>query len=293
MTPSKINPASKISNAINSFDFTAMGSPCNIRIYAADPATAASAISAAVAEVQRLEIKFSRYKKDNLLHQVNCAAQVAGSCEVDEEFISMLNYAHTCYEQSDGLFDITSGVLRKIWDFKANKIPTAQEIENTLRSVGWQFVSWRENTIDFAQPGMEIDFGGLVKEYAVDCAANVLRKQGIHHGIVDLGGDLHIIGSHPSGDPWVINIRHPRKVNTVLATFELRQGALASSGDYERFIDIDGKRYCHILSPQTGWPVSGLAAVTVVADQCIIAGSMCTIAMLKELAGPSWLAEIN
>lgn len=275
------------------FNFKAMGSPCDIRIYAEDAEAAALVMMKAAAEINRLEQKYSRYKQDNFLFKVNMAAKTGGSCDIDEEFFSLLNFANTCYEQSEGLFDITSGVLREVWNFDKQEKPSQKRLQAALSRVGWKNVGWSATNITFSKPGMELDFGGIVKEYAADCAAAVCAEAGVTHGIVNLGGDIKAIGPHPDGKPWAVKVRHPRIVGEALASIELTHGALASSGDYERFIEIEGERYCHILSPKTGWPVKGLAAVSVTGPQCIVAGSACTIAMLREAKGKAWLSELG
>ena len=139
----------------------------------------------------------------------------------------------------------------------------------------------------------KIDFGGVVKEYAVDRVAALCRDAGIRHGFINLGGDIKIIGPHPDGTPWRVGIRHPRNPNGVVQRLNLSGGGLASSGDYERCIVVDGVRYSHVLNPKTGWPVRHLAAVSVWADFCLVAGSASTIAMLKEDQGPAWLEELG
>ena len=120
-----------------------------------------------------------------------------------------------------------------------------------------------------------------------------MRAQGIEHGFVELGGDIAVIGPHPDGSPWRIGVRHPRKPDTALAMLELYEGALASSGYYERSITVDGLRYGHILNPKTGWPVQSLASVSVVAPQCLLAGTATTVAMLKESAAKDWLQMLE
>ena len=146
---------------------------------------------------------------------------------------------------------------------------------------------------------MEIDFGGVVKEYAVDRAATLCWEAGARSGYVNLagyvnlGGDIKIIGPRPDGSPWRIGIRHPRRPGALIQTVSLHRGGLASSGDYERCIVLDGVRYGHVLNPKTGWPVRHLASVSVAGDLCLIAGSAATIAMLKEAAGPAWLAGMG
>jgi thiamine biosynthesis lipoprotein len=139
---------------------------------------------------------------------------------------------------------------------------------------------------------MALDFGGIVKEYAVDRAVTLALTAGIRSGIINLGGDLKIIGPRCDGSPWQVGIQHPRRQGT-LRTLALHAGAVASSGDYARCMVLDGVRYGHILNPKTGWPVQHLAAVTVMGEWCVVAGSAATIALLKESAGPSWLAQLG
>lgn len=140
---------------------------------------------------------------------------------------------------------------------------------------------------------MELDFGGIVKEYAADRASILCLNAGILHGIINLGGDIKIIGAHPDGKPWRVGIQHPRDKTKIWKVVKLKRGALASSGDYERCMVIDGVRYGHILNPKTGYPVRHLAVVSVVADLCVVAGSAATIAILKEKEGEKWLKSLG
>lgn len=140
---------------------------------------------------------------------------------------------------------------------------------------------------------MELDFGGIVKEYAVDRAVTLCREAGVESGIINLGGDIKVIGPRPDKRTWQVGISHPRQKGAFLDTLALQNGAVATSGDYERCIVVNGVRYGHIFNPKTGWPVRHLATVTVVADFCVIAGSAATIAMLKEEQGSAWLEELG
>jgi thiamine biosynthesis lipoprotein len=216
-----------------------------------------------------------------------------GAIDVDAETATLLDYAAACFEQSEGLFDLSSGVLREAWGHARTAFPEPALLEAVLARVGWSKVRWRRPQLAFGIAGMELDFGGVVKEYAADRAAVICAEAGFRHGLVDLGGDIKIVGPHPDGAPWIVGIQHPRHADAVMATLDLFHGAVASSGDYERFIEIDGRRYCHILSPRTGMPVRGLAAVSVVAEECVVAGSATTIAMLMEDRGPEWLDEFG
>lgn len=272
--------------------FTAMGSPCEIQLYASDAAQAQAVAEPAIADVQRLEARYSRYRSDSLLTQINRVAAAGGSTEVDEETARLLDYADACHRQSDGLFDITSGLLREVWRFRDGALPDAGRIEALLHRIGWHRVRWAAPHIAFA-PGMELDLGGVVKEYAADRAAALCRQAGAACGIVNLGGDVRVIGAQPDGSPWRIGLQHPRERGASLGTLLLHRGAVATSGDYERCIMVDGVRYGHVLNPKTGWPVRHLAAVSVVGELCVVAGSASTIALLKEADGPVWLASLG
>jgi thiamine biosynthesis lipoprotein len=270
-----------------------MGSPCEVQLYSRAPAEARRIAGLMIADVQRLEARYSRYRDDSFLSAINRVAATGGTITVDDETTSLLNYALACYQQSDGLFDITSGILRRAWRFADGTLPDQALIDALLDHVGWDKVRWSPPVLEFPSPGMEIDLGGVVKEYAADRVAAISREAGIRHGFVNLGGDVKIIGPRPDGEPWRVGIQHPRQRDAFIHTFALCSGGLASSGDYERCIVVDGVRYSHVLNPKTGWPVRHLASVSVVADFCVIAGSASTIAMLKEDQGPAWLESLG
>ncbi len=270
-----------------------MGSPCEIQIYAEDNDQARLVFKAVTADIQRLELRYSRYRPDSYLAEINRTAAASGEIEVDAETASLLDYAATCHQESNGLFDISSGLLRQVWRFDSSQLPDSDELQSLLTRIGWHRLQWQSPRLRFPIKGMELDFGGIVKEYAADRADGLCRTAGIRHGAINLGGDIKIVGPHPNGTPWRIGIRHPRNKQAVLTTVPMTSGAMASSGDYERCFVIDGKHYGHILNPKTGWPVSHLASVSVIADFCVIAGSASTIALLKEADGPSWLQSLG
>ncbi len=264
-----------------------MGSPCEVRIHGG--AEAARVAEAARAEVLRLEAKYSRYREDSLATRINRSAGDPTGVVVDRETAALFDYAAASHRHSDGLFDITSGILRRAWDFKSGVLPSQAAIDALLPLVGWNRVRWEAPRIVLPRAGMQLDFGGYVKEYAADRAAEICREHGARHGLVDLGGDVAVVGPHPDGSPWRVGIRDPRAPTEALLTLPLGWGGIASSGDYERCMVVDGVRYGHILDPRTGWPVRGLAAVSVVADHCLVAGTLTTIAMLKGERGVAWL----
>jgi thiamine biosynthesis lipoprotein len=274
--------------------FRAMGSPCELQLWAGSRDEAERLVAAGRAEVERLEARYSRYRDTSFLSEINRSAGDPRGIRVDGETAGLLDYAQTCFEQSGGLFDPTSGILRRAWDLRSRRVPAQAEIDALLARTGWRHVVWQAPRLVLPIARMELDFGGFVKEYAADRTAELLRALGARHGLVDLGGDLSLVGPHPDGRPWRVGIRHPLRRDGVLATVELHAGGIATSGDYERFMVVDGKRYGHILDPRTGWPVEGLAGVSVVASHCLIAGTASTLAMLKGAAeGPRFLAELG
>lgn len=274
--------------------FKAMGGPCRLRLEIDDDTTAELAIAAAVAEVQRLEHKYSRYLDDSLTSEINRAAGAGTPVSIDEETSGLLNYADTVWRESDGLFDLTSGVLRRAWDFRSGRCPDQSEIDALLPLVGWDQVQWNRDRVYLPQPGMELDFGGCVKEYAADSAAVQLRRHGVTSALVDLAGDMAAVGVPTGVSGWPVGIRHPVDNDNAVARVLLPEGGLASSGNYERCLEIDGRRYSHILHPRTGWPTQGLVAVSVLARQCLVAGSSATIAMLKPTdEALDWLDKLG
>jgi thiamine biosynthesis lipoprotein len=278
---------------LHRFTFFAMAAENEVQVHAGDAALAEAAANAAIAEVKRVEAKYSRYLPDSVVSRINAAAG-ATPVAVDDETMGLLAFADACFRQSDGLFDATSGVLRRAWNFKEPRVPSQSELDGLLPLVGWRHVEISNAQVRLAKPGMELDFGGFGKEYAVDRAARVMRDRGVESAMVNLAGDLAILGPQPGGAPWRVGIRHPRLDDKLLATLPVTSGALATSGDYERFIEVDGIRHCHVLDPRTGRSARGLQSVTVHGPSCLVAGSATTIAMLKgREEGLAWLAELG
>ena len=275
------------------FQFKAMGSPCEILLYCENKEQYIQAAQTAKNEIERLESTYTRFRASSLTSKINSAAG-KHSVVIDPETSKLLDYADTLYAQSDGLFDITSGVLRKAWDFKSGKVPKKTQLEPLLALIDWTSVERTENSIFLPKAEMQIDFGGFVKEYAADALATKCLESGIESGLINLGGDLRTVGPHPSGKGWKVGIQHPRKLNKAITQLTLFNGGIATSGDYERFMLIDGVRYCHLLNPKTGQSVQpAYASVSVIADSCLIAGSCSTIAMLKSNQEPNWINELE
>lgn len=273
------------------FGFKAMGGRCEILICAETEASARQAAEAAMNEVLRIEHTYSRYRPDSLVSRVNLAAGSNTWTECTPEATWLLDYADRVFRESDGAFDITTGVLRKAWNFTTGEIPSEARLQPLLALIGWARVERDGNRVRLPQAGMEIDFGGFGKEYAADCAAHVLANQGIRHGYVNLGGDISVLGPQPDETPWLIAIQDPRQPDAIVATIPMHRGGLATSGDYEKYFEHAGQRYCHILDPRTGWPVKTWRSVSVQAPLTLVAGSYSTVTMLKGLSGLDWLKQ--
>ena len=263
------------------FEFQAMACPCEARFETDDPQEALRLGRIVQAEAARIETRFSRYRPDTVVSKIN--ASQGAALVVDDEMASLLDYAAQCHALSQGLFDITSGVLRRAWGRfdGSDRIPDADAIAAILPLVGWDKVIWRRPEI-ILPSGMEIDFGGFGKEYAVDRAVMRLAVETDLAFLVNFGGDLRVSGTRRGGQPWPISLESIEVEGAVEATLEIASGALATSGDARRFLLKDGVRYSHILDPRTGWPiVDPPRSVTVAAPTCLEAGLMTTLAMLK------------
>jgi len=273
--------------------FHAMASDCAVHVQAESLAASTVIALAAEAEVGRIEARYSRYRAESELARINRVAAAGGATDVDSETAGLIAYAKACHASSAGAFDITSGLLRQAWDFSMARLPAQAVIDALLPRIGLDKVTLADGRLAFARAGMELDLGGLGKEYAADRAAEVCCEHGARYGFVDLGGDIRVIGPQADGQPWRIGIRDPRDGEAVVAEVALSSGALATSGDYERSIEVDGVRYCHILDPRSGWPAHGLSSVTVISDHCLVAGSLATSAMLKGRSGAAWLKGLG
>jgi thiamine biosynthesis lipoprotein len=260
--------------------FQAMATPCEVRIETDDGALAQRLSVAVEAETRRIEQKYSRYRPDSVISTINAAA--GHSIEVDTETAMLLDFAEQCYTLSEGLFDITSGALRRIWRFDgSDRIPDKTQIAALLPVIGWRKVLWQRPFITL-QPGMEMDFGGLAKEYAVDRAVALARQITNLPVLVNFGGDLCVSGPRSDGSRWRVAIESVEQSGAMAGMLELSQGALATSGDARRFLLKDGVRYGHILNPKTGWPIAcAPRSVTVAAATCVEAGMTATMAILQ------------
>jgi thiamine biosynthesis lipoprotein len=268
--------------------YQAMSTPCTILLRCANKSEVDQAASLAFLETRRIERKFSRYRDDSVVAQIN----QSNGCPVaiDEETSRLLLYSSECHELSGGLFDISSGVLRKAWTFDGRTVVPDNGLIDLLRSrVGWSRVSLTATEITLPS-GMEIDLGGVAKEYAVDRVAEMIHKQLPMPILVNMGGDIRAIGTGAESEAWRIGMECPDTDEGVTGEIELRNGAVATSGDARRYCIVDGRRLGHILDPRTGWPVCDAPqSVTVVSATCSEAGFLSTLAILQGLQAETFL----
>lgn len=277
-----------------------MASPCEVIVQSTDKLLAKKLGNIVSAEVWRIEDKYSRYDQNSVCSTINIKA--GESVTIDEETYLLLNFADQCYQISDGLFDISSGVLRKIWSFHGGnsentQFPSQVQVNSVLPYVGWEKILFDQQQITLIK-GMEIDFGGIGKEYAVDRAIILAKQVTDKPVLVNLGGDLAITSSRFNNKTWQVAIEHP-DIDSTLGEdkpadmiVSLQSGALATSGDARRFIIKDGIRYGHILNAKTGWPIANAPrSITVVAPQCIQAGILATLALLQGNNAEQFLTE--
>lgn len=271
--------------------FEAMASPCMLLVDTDDRAEAASLLAIAKTEALRIERKYSRYRKDNLVYRLNHSEGMP--IEVDEETALLINYAATCYQLSDGMFDITSGVLRRVWTFDGgNRVPSRNAVEKCLRNVGWSRARWESPRLTLPRE-MEIDFGGIGKEYAVDRAAALIRAETRSPFVVNFGGDLFISGVRRGNRTWGIGVDDPDSTGkSMLYRLDVASGGIATSGDARRFVLWRGKRLGHVLNPKTGWPVDGAPrSITVFGRTCMEAGTLSTLAYLQGANARAYLEQ--
>jgi thiamine biosynthesis lipoprotein len=268
--------------------FVAMASPCELLLETdADAARELGRIAAH--EAWRIEAKFSRYRPESIVSVINTSRGHA--VVVDGETAALLDYAAQCHALSQGRFDITSGVLRRCWRFDgSDRLPEPAAVAALLPLIGFERVRWQSPRITLPA-GMEIDFGGIGKEYAVDRVLALVAARFAGAALVNFGGDL-AANRAPGTGPWQVGVERPDTEREARLLLELSRGGLATSGDTHRFLLRDGVRYGHILDPKSGWPVRDTPrSVTVAAGSCVEAGMLATFAMLRGIDAEAFLEE--
>ncbi len=264
--------------------FQCMGGLCEVLAETSDTVEAKKIFNVVYDEAKRIEKKYSRYDSTNLVHKINNADGT--TIPIDDETYRLLTFAHSLYVVSEGLFDITSGVLRKIWTFDgSDKVPDPTLIRPLLQNIGWKNVKLTKNSVQIPS-GWQLDFGGIGKEYAVDSCCELARKTSLAPALINLGGDIAVTGPKKDKSPWKIEVDQSDE------SLRLFSGAVATSGDKNKFVMHKNKKLSHILNPKTGWPIEGAPrSVTVVANTCVEAGALSTLALLQGPKAESFLRD--
>jgi len=271
-------------------DFQAMASPCQLLTDVKSESDACELLNTVAAEAWRIEDKFSRYVSGNIVDDIN--GNDGRQIEVDDETASLFDFATSLYRMSEGRFDITSGALRKVWRFDgSDRVPLQADIDAVLQLIGWDKIRWKRPLLQL-RPGMQIDLGGIGKEYAVDRAAALAKQQTDAGCLINFGGDLAVSGEPVTGS-WRVGIESADPaMNKPDRLIRLSSGALATTGDARRFVLQGGVRYGHVLNPMTGWPVENAPrSITVAADTCTQAGMLATLAMLRGADAEAFLDQ--
>lgn len=260
-----------------------MGSPWQFTLVAADSASAEAWIDTAIAEVTRIENLLSDWKTHTEIGQVNAQAGI-GPVVVSPEVFAITSRALEWSVRTGGAFDISFAAMDRIWRFDGSmqQMPSPQAVAKARAKVGYQKIILDSvaSTIFLPEKGMKIGFGALGEGYAADRCRSLLQAAGLQAGIVNGSGDMSVWGRHPSGKPWTIGIAHPRQPEALFAKVPLLQAAVVTSGSYEKYALLNGKRYSHIINPATGYPATGLTSVTVLGPSTEQANALSTSIMV-------------
>jgi len=248
-----------------------LGTVVEVQIRETDRKKAETSIEKAFSEIKRIDDLFSTYNEDSHVWKLN--HNQATLINVVPEIFSLMVICDSIFNLTYGSFDVSLNKLVTTWGFDGDdpSLPSDDKLSGALFNSGWNNIELLEEN-SFKRPaGTELNFGAIAKGYAVDKAVNVLIKLGINSALVNAGGEIKTIG-----DDWVIGIRHPRNQNQIIEKVNPGGMSVATSGDYEKYFELDGKRYHHILNPKTGYPADSLISVTVLNKSCTIADALAT-----------------
>jgi thiamine biosynthesis lipoprotein len=261
-----------------------MGNRFEISIVGDDPKLADEHIDAAVAEISRIEKLLTTFSENSQTNEINKNAGIK-SVKVDEEVLNMVARALKISALTQGSFDITYGSIDKsLWNFDVNmkSLPDAETARKSVSLINYRNVilDVENNTVFLKEKGMRIGFGGIGKGYAADRAKYTLQQRGVNNGIVNAAGDLITWGAQPNGKPWTIAIADPDQSTTPFSTLNISNMAIATSGNYEKYVVINGKKYSHTIDPKTGLPVEGIKSVSIICPSAELADAMATPVMV-------------
>lgn len=256
-----------------------MGSRFEITVVAETESEANNFIDEAVAEITRIEKLISSWDSDSETSAINAQAGIK-PVKVSSELFQLIERAIGLSKLTDGAFDISYASMDKIWKFDGSmtQIPSEEKIKASVAKVGFQNIILDKNasTVFLKNKGMKIGFGAIGKGYAADQAKDLLLKKGVSAGIINASGDMNTWGKQPGGDFWKVAITNPMNKNKAFALLPITEGAVVTSGDYEKFVNFNGQRYSHIIDPRTGYPATGIISATVFAPKAELADALAT-----------------
>jgi len=261
-----------------------MGNRFEITVVTEDPSFANESIEEAVAEIRRIEALLTTFNNSSQTNRINESAGLK-PVKVDKEVVDLIQRSKRISEITQGAFDITYGSIdKRLWNFDKTltELPDAITAKKLVRLINYNnvIVDDRKSTVYLKEKGMLIGFGGIGKGYAAEKAKMVLQNRGIKSGIVNAAGDLTVWGVQPGGKPWTIGIANPDAARQPFSHLDITNTSIATSGNYEKFIMINGKKYSHTIDPKTGLPVTGIKSVTIICPNAEIADAMATPVMI-------------
>jgi FAD:protein FMN transferase len=275
-----------------------MGNHFEMSVIASDEAWADECIDAGVAEIQRIERLLTTYSDDSETNRINQQAGIA-PVRVSQETFDIIDRSLRISRLTQGAFDITYGsVDKRLWNFDPDmkSLPDPATARQMVRLINYRNVilSKAHTTVFLKEEGMRIGFGGIGKGYAAERAKAVMRQKGADSGIVNASGDLTVWGHQPDGKPWTIGIVNPNAAGQVFSYLEVVNMAIATSGNYEKYVMIGGRRYSHTINPRTGLPVTGVKSVTILCPNAELADAMATPVMIMGIrAGLDMINQIK
>ncbi|MBT3924025.1 MAG: FAD:protein FMN transferase [Nitrospina sp.] len=254
-----------------------MGTLVNISIYEKDNDLAQRATQKAFNEIERMEKLMSTHFPNSEISKINASAGFQ-PVPVSPEVLEVIGRALYWSEKTNGALDISIGPVQELWAFDGDQpsLPDKNSIEQKLSKVDYRKIQIKNETVFLMEKGMRLHLGAIAKGYAVDRAIKILTESNIHHALINAGGDLKTLGRRPDQTAWKIGIQHPRKPESILASFSLTEKAVATSGDYQKYFDHEGVRYHHVLNPKTGNPVPGAMSATVLTNTVMDADALST-----------------
>ena len=275
-----------------------MGNHFELSVVSDNPEWAHDCIQAGINEIQRIEKKLTTFSSKSETAKINEMAGIR-AVEVSLETIELIERSIKISQITQGAFDITYGSIdKKLWNFdeKMTALPDKETAKKMVRLINYRniIIDKKESTVFLKEKGMRIGFGGIGKGYAAEMAKKVMRSMGVTSGIVNASGDLTTWGTQPDGKPWTIGIANPNAAQQVFSYLNLSDMAVATSGNYEKYIMIGGKKYSHTIHPKTGLPVTGIKSVTIITPNAEIADAMATpVTIMGIEAGLDMINQIN